>query len=104
MDGIGTTLARNPNNAGDIQIGGDGFGAMTNEIAFVGLETVQCKTVFVSVNRDCGNPHFHRRTHDADRDFATVGDQEFAYGHVVPACLKCCYTYIIRTETIPWEQ
>ena len=63
-------------------IWGSQWVGLANFVRFVRLETVESKTVFVGVNRDGANAEFVGRPKNSNRDFGTVGDEQFANFHL----------------------
>ena len=82
MNGVDTGALGDPDDVRDIQIGRDRLLAGTDQIAFICLETVQREAILVGVDRDGAHAHFGSSTHDADGNFAAVGDQQLANRHV----------------------
>jgi hypothetical protein len=78
-----------PDDLGDRQIGGDRAQPFADAIGLVGLEPVQAQLVFLGEHRHRALAQLVRRPHDADRDLAPVGDQDFLeLGHG-PPLLHC---------------
>src|SRR5690606_41463781 len=64
-----------PDDVRDIQIGIDRRFTGTDEIAFVRLHPVQRETILLRIDGDRANAELSRRSHNADRNLAAVGDQ-----------------------------
>ena len=77
MDRIDIGIARDTQDVLDIEIGPNGFITLAHRVAFISLETVKGKTVFVRENRNCANAKFVGSSQNTNRNFATVGDQKF---------------------------
>jgi hypothetical protein len=78
-----------PDDLGDRQIGGDRAQPLADAIRLVGLEPVQAQLVLFGEHRDRALAQFVGRPHDADRDLAPIGDQDFLeLGHG-PPLLHC---------------
>ena len=82
MDGIGPGHLGDADNLGDGQIGADGRQAFADQIGLIGLEAVQRKLVFFGIDRDGFLAHLIGRPHDANGNFAAIGDEDFLeFGH-----------------------
>jgi len=77
MDGVGAGFKGDADGFTHIQIGFDRSLAGADQIAFIGLEAVQRKAVLARIDVHRADPQFIGRAHNADSDFASVGDQQF---------------------------
>ena len=82
MDRVDAGFPGDADDVRNIEVGGDRLLTLADQVALVGLEPVQRETILVSVDRHGANAHFGRRTHHADTDFATVGNEELLDGHI----------------------
>ena len=78
VDGIDADFLGERDDARDVQVGADRFADLADAVGFVRLEAVQGEAVFVRVDRDGANVQFVGRAEDANRDFASIGDEELA--------------------------
>ena len=79
MDGVAARRRRDGEHALDVEVGG---GAQTGQgTGFIGGAHVQRVGVVLGEDGHRRDAEFLGRAHDADRDFAAVGDQEFAERH-----------------------
>ena len=62
----------------DVEVGIHGRLAASDEIGLVGLGTVQRKPVFLRINRDGADSQLAGGAHDANGDFAAIGNQQAA--------------------------
>jgi len=62
----------------------------------IGLARVQRMLVVIGVNRDCGDAEFGGRTHYADRDLTSIGDQKIVQSHVF-----VCSTFAAGDDSSP---
>ena len=70
----------------DVQVASDRLAGVTDQVRLVGLEPVHRESVFVRIDRDGSDAQLVCRAKDADGDFATVGDEQFAdWGHLLKA-------------------
>ena len=71
-----------PDDLLDRQIGGDRAQALADPVGLVGLEPVQTQLVLLGKDGDGLVAHLVGRAHDANGDFAAVGDQDLGkFGH-----------------------
>ena len=70
----------------DIEIGLDRFTALlgSDEVRFVGLQTMQGKAVLIAVHGNGVEPEFTRRADDADGDLAPIGNEQFLHCSLIP--------------------
>ncbi len=61
----------------DVEVGPDRLLRLADQIRFIGLEAVKRISVLVRVDRDRPNAQLMGRAEDANRDLATIGDEEF---------------------------
>ena len=78
MNGIGLGLDRDAQDVFDVEVGIHGRLAATHQVGLVGLGSMQGKAVFLRVDRDGADAQFVGSAHDADRDFAAIGDEQAA--------------------------
>ncbi len=85
MDRIGARQLGHADDFGDREIGANRREALTDQIGLVRLEAVQRKLVFLGIDGNRLLAHLVCRAHHADRDLATVGNQNLAeFGHRSP--------------------
>ncbi len=90
MDGIDSGFARDADDVLDVEVGSDRFLALAHQIRFVRLEAVQRKAVFNRVDGDGADAHFRRGPHDADGDFAAIGNENGRdFFHATPILPDC---------------
>ena len=77
MDGIDIGIARNAQDIFDIEIGANRLVSLAHGIAFIRLETVKGKTVFVGKNRNRTNAKLVCSAQNTNGDFAAIGDEKF---------------------------
>ena len=80
MDQGRAALLGDGDDAVDIQIGLHRPQARTDPIAFIGLEPVQGQLVLLGIDRNRAQAELCGGAHDADSDFAAIGDEEFFGG------------------------
>ena len=78
MDGVDMRLFRHADDVVDVEVSLDRLLAGADEIGFVRLEAVQGEAVLVGIDGHRADAQFGSRTHDADGDFAAVGDEDAA--------------------------
>ena len=76
VDRIRTAFLGHANDLVNRQIGRDRPQPLTNAVGFIRFEPVQAKFVFLGKNGNGLFPHLVGRTHNADRDLATVGNED----------------------------
>ena len=76
MDGITVCFTCDTDDVCNVEVSLDRPLAVANEVAFVGLETVQGEAVLPGIYGDRADAEFVRGPHDPDRDLAAVGDQQ----------------------------
>ncbi len=77
MNGVDLLLAREGNDAFDVEIGLNGTESLADLIGFVGLEAMEAEPVFAGIDGYRAQPQFGRRPHDADRNLTTVESEQF---------------------------
>ena len=75
MHGVGTGLARDPEDFLDVEIGAYGPAVNADAVRFVGLEAMQRELVLLGEYRHAGLAHFVRRAEHPNGDFPAVGDK-----------------------------
>ena len=80
MNRIDIRFFRDPNNRWNVEVGADRFARLTDLVRLVRLKTVECVTVFVRVNGDGPNVQLMCGSTDADRDFASIGNEQLFNG------------------------
>jgi len=78
MNRIHARLARDGEDAGDVEVGLDRPAPGADEVRLVRLGPVQREAVLLRIDRHRSQAELARRPHDADGDLAAVGDQEAA--------------------------
>ena len=78
MDGFDLRLFRHADDVVDVEVGLDRLLPRADQIGFVRLEAVQREAVLVGIDGHRADAHLGGRAHDADGDFAAVGDEEAA--------------------------
>ncbi len=82
MDRVGAGLLGDADDLGNAQIGGDRPQPLADAIGLVRFEAVQAQLVLLGKDGDGLFAHFIGGAHDADRDFATVRDEDLLeFGH-----------------------
>ena len=82
MDRVDVVLNGRLDDVWNIQIGADRFALSPDFVSLIGLEAVQREPIFVRVDGDGSDTQFGRRSEHANRNFATIGDQQsFDFGH-----------------------
>ena len=76
MNSVYAGLAGDAHDVGNVQVRRDRLPALADEIAFICLEAMQCKAIFVGVDADRTNAQFAGRAHHPDRDLSSVRDQQ----------------------------
>jgi hypothetical protein len=74
---VAARLARDAQHLLDRQIGLHRAEAAPDQVALIRLETVEGVFVLLREDRDRGDAELRRGPHDADRDLAAVGDEQF---------------------------
>ena len=71
---------------GDIEIPLDRLAAVrrADQIRFIRLETMQGKAVFVGIDGHGAQPQFGGGAENADGDFTSIGDENFAACDPIP--------------------
>ena len=82
MDHVHPALAGQSHDALDIEVSSDWTFAVADRVGFVRFESVDGKPVFLRVDRDRAHAEFGGGTEGADGDFAAVGGEKGAAGHV----------------------
>jgi hypothetical protein len=80
MDGIDIFLHGELDDAVDIEVSLDGAFALSDEIGFIGFETVQTEAIFLGVNGDGAKAELVGRAQDADSNFTTIESEQFSHG------------------------
>ncbi len=73
VDQVDVVVFCKVDDAVDVEVGGDGPFALTDEVGLIGFEAVDAEAVFVGVNGNGATPEFSRAAEDADSDFTAVG-------------------------------
>ncbi len=76
MDGVDALVARQSDDAGDVQIRFDGTFAGADQVGFVGLEAMQAEAVLLGVNANGAEVEFIGGAENANGDFAAVRGQQ----------------------------
>ena len=76
VDGVHPIFPGQRDDSLDVEIGPDRLLRFADQIRFIGLEAVKRVSVLVRIDRHRANAQFMGRAEDANRDFATIGDQE----------------------------
>src|SRR5205807_1684455 len=78
VDGVDVVLLGEGDDAGDVEVGADGFAGLADAVRFVGLEAVQGEAVLVGVEGDGADAELVGGAENTDGDLAAVGDEELA--------------------------
>ena len=76
MDGVDLGLAGDAQDVGAVEVGGERLLAFADQIALVGLETMQRLAVLLRVDADGADAQLGRGAHHPDGDLRAVGDQQ----------------------------
>jgi hypothetical protein len=76
VDRVGAAHLGDADDLGDGEIGRDRAQPLADLVGLVGLEPVEAQLVLLGVDRDRPLAQLVGRAHDADRDFAAVGDED----------------------------
>ena len=76
MDRVDFVFAGQGDDAGNVEVGADGFAGLADAVGLVGFEAVQGEAILVGVQRDGANAQLMRGAEDADGDLAAVGDEQ----------------------------
>ena len=77
VDGFGAALSGDVDNSLNIEVSLDGVAFFTNEVGFVGFNTVGGMSIFPWVDCDVLCTQFMGCAEGADRDLAAVSDKNF---------------------------
>jgi hypothetical protein len=77
MDRVGAAHPCDADDLVDTQIGRHRPQPLADLVGLIGLETMQAEFVLFGIDRDGALAQLVGRAHDADRDFASVGDRIF---------------------------
>ena len=80
MNGVDLRFFGDAHDIVDIEIRLNRLFARANQVAFIGLEAVQCKAVFGGINSDGANAHFCGSAHHANGNLASIGDKNTSNG------------------------
>jgi hypothetical protein len=78
LDGIGFRLDGDAQDVFDIEVCIHRRLAAAHQVRLVGLGPVQREAILLRVDRDGPDTQFVGSTHDANRDFTAIGDQQAA--------------------------
>jgi len=76
MDRIDLCLACDPYDVLNVQISLQRLSSLAHPIAFVRLETMQRKPVFMRIHSHRPHPHFGSSTHYPNSNFRTIGNKK----------------------------
>ena len=77
MDRINVMVQAQLNQRRNVQVRFDRLAWATDLVRFVGLETMKCITVFMSVYGDRAEPELGGTSKHSNSDFASVGNKQF---------------------------
>ena len=80
MDRIDLGRLRDPQDILAVEIRFERLPSFADQVAFVGLESMQCLLVLLGIDADRADPHFGSGAHHADRDLRAIGDEDRANG------------------------
>ena len=95
MNGVGAGFARNAQNIFYVEIRFDRPDPRADLIAFICLEAMQCKVVFLGVDRRGLDPELRRPAHYPDGDFTSVCNEKLFYS---PGVHHCSFGLPNRTD------
>jgi hypothetical protein len=76
MDRIDLRFARDAQDVRDVEIRFDRPFALAYEVRLIGLRAMEREAVLVRIDHHSAHGELGRGTHDADGDFAAIGDQQ----------------------------
>ena len=76
VDGVHLIFLSQRDDRLDVEIGADRLLRLADQIGFIGLEAVKRVSVLVRIDRHRANAQLMGRAKDANRDLATIGDEE----------------------------
>ena len=76
VDCIHSHVPRNPNHATDVEVCANRLACFPDAICFVGLEAMESEAILVGVERDGADAEFVSRPKHADRDLASIGNEQ----------------------------